>query len=96
MWKAARTDPARVEARMPARSSREDASGTATLTIAELDGSSPRPARNAFASATSCSWIRSIPIDSTSSSVAAQPIQENQAGELSNRRASSESRSGRP
>ena len=81
---------------MPAARSRSSPPGRSTETIAEFDGSSPIPARNRFASATLCSLIASMPISLSSSSAGRAPTHENQAGEVSRRRASSASRSGGP
>jgi len=66
------------------------------VTIAEFEGGSPSPARKRLARPTSCSWIASTPISWMSSSVGAAPAHENQAGDVSSRRASAASRSGGP
>ena len=79
---------------MPARASFSAAPGTATVTIAEFDGSSSSPARKRFASCTLWMPIPSIPMCSSNSSAGAAPTQENHAGEVSSRRASVASLSG--
>jgi hypothetical protein len=81
---------------IPAASSFSRACGTSVVTIAESPGSRPRPARKRLASARSCAWISSTPMRLISSSAGAVPTQENQAGEVSKRRASAASLSGGP
>src|SRR3954453_2289371 len=61
-------------------SSRRALASPGTVTIAELPGSIPIPARKRFASPTSCWWIASIPTASSSSSAGTEPTQENQGG----------------
>ena len=89
-----RSRPARAAAitRVPRR--RSSASGSSAETIAELPGGRPRPSRKRLARRRLCSWIASIPISSSSSSVGAVAIQGNQAGLRSKRRASLARRSG--
>ena len=84
-----RSRPPRSAAMIPARSSRSRPPGTSATTIAESDGSSPSPARKRLARPTSCAWIASTPIATTSSSAGCVPTQQNHAGEASRRRASS-------
>jgi hypothetical protein len=81
---------------MPAARSRSSPPGHSTDTIAEFDGSSPTPARKRSASATSWAWIESTPTALSSSSAGSAPTHENQAGDVSSRRASCASRSGGP
>jgi hypothetical protein len=91
-----RSRPPRTAATMPARSSRSAPPARSAQTIALSPGSSPMPARKRFANATSCAWVASTPMRSTSSSAGVVPTQENHAGEVSSRRALDASRSGGP
>jgi selenocysteine lyase/cysteine desulfurase len=56
-----------VTATSAARSAATSSSSTGSATIAESPGSIPSPARNRFASPTSCAWIASIPTSPSSS-----------------------------
>ena len=97
MWNEARTDPALVAARIPARSSRAAASGTSTLTIAELPGAEPESGAEPIRQRDIVT-LDLLDADLEEELRASVPAatHENQAGDVSRRRADEASRSGVP
>src|SRR5580765_6457589 len=91
-----RSMPARTAAWIPAAASFSAASGASDITIAELPGSRPSPARKRLARPTSWSLIAPTPSRSIVASVGAVATHMYQAGDVSSLRALAASRRGAP